>query len=149
MLKDAKQVLLAQLGAVPCIAIQETRTCLATTIHGSDYVEFHSAEQKGDGGMALLFSQRQTYGSAQQRGLFSAREHVTCFLATPWLLELRVKAPFLQATIMAAHAPHSGRPLPEVQQWWQSLRERIPSCPVDELIVLVDSNARGRRHCVR
>ena len=47
-LKDSKQVLLAQLQAVPChvVALQETRACHSSTIHGADFIEFHSAAQK-------------------------------------------------------------------------------------------------------
>ena len=123
--REAKQALLAQLDAVAChiIALQETRNCHGTNIQGADFIELHSAAHRGDGGMALLFSKKHAYGVASQRGLFSHGSTLHASLlplasrcpCKGSFLGVRVKAPFFQAIIMAAHAPHSGRPSAEIK----------------------------------
>ena len=143
-LKDVKKVLQAQLGEIVChiTALQETRAQHASTIQGADFFEFHSAADRGDGGMALLFSRKKPYGRSPAGNLFFAREHFSCFIAGPRLLGVRIQAPFFQATVIAAHAPHSGRSASVIKQWWRDLHAQIPATPTDELFVLVDSNAR-------
>ena len=140
-LKDGKHVLLSQLTEIPChvVALQETRSGHSTSITGANYFEFHSAAKNGDGGIAVLFSSMCPTGALMAKPFFGLRTTSPASLLRP---ACRVCAPFFRATIIAAHAPHSGQPAGIIKQWWHDLRQYVPNTPSDELYVMVDGNAR-------
>ena len=66
----------------------------------------------------------------------------TVVLSTPRFLLTRLECDFLQAWILVAHAPQSGRALSERESWWQDLSDQIQAHHTGlPLFVLVDANA--------
>ena len=119
--KDKRNIVLQQLldRKITIAGLQETRTTLDTRCNGADFFEFASAAIRGEGGSSLFFSRRHPYGWRDGRPLFFDAAHFQCVHAEAQILAVQVRAPHLQLLCVSAHAPHSGSPAADVQQWWR------------------------------
>ena len=128
--------LLQQLHGLRCsfFGFQETRLKRLHAAHDDNYLLYKStATSAGQGGIIAGFAKRIAYGiistgPLRGRKLYFKDEYIGVIHSDPRSLLLRVDAPYLKFLFIVAHAPHSGQPVPIVQQWWQTLWEYIPGC---------------------
>eukprot|EP00435_Cladocopium_sp_Y103_P066312 s917_g28.t1 len=121
--------------------IQEARTpqgsCRCHNIH-----RFCSGAHKGGGGVELWLNLKQPYGYIEKKPLFLKPQHLQILEATPRTLIGRLSAPYLDAFLVAAHAPHSGKPEAERHAWWATFAAQLHEhCGTAPLYVMIDANA--------
>ncbi|OLQ06044.1 hypothetical protein AK812_SmicGene10691 [Symbiodinium microadriaticum] len=123
--KDKRNIVLQQLldRKITIAGLQETRTTLDTRCNGADFFEFASAALRGEGGSSLFFSRRHPYGWREGRPLHFEASHFQCVHAEAQIIAVQVRAPHLQLLCISAHAPHSGSPAGDIQQWWRQLTQ--------------------------
>ena len=131
------------------VALQETRLKKLFRANDDRYVLVKSAATaKGCYGIILALSKKHPHGSisscqSRDRPVFFADQHVSIIVAEPRILIVRVATSILRCIIIAAHAPHSGYPDNEVQEWWERLGRLIPTKYNDwPRVLLCDANAR-------
>ena len=121
--------------------LQETRTpqgqCTSQQV-----LRLASGADHGHGGVELWVSLRQPYCYVDETPEYLQASYFQVLRATPRILLVRVKAPHWNALLLVGHAPHSGKPQQECQEWWDSLtdltqhfRGTLP------LFVIIDANA--------
>lgn len=137
------------LDAQVCIfALQETRlrrcgkNILGYQIYKGD------ATPHGHHGVLLAISTTIPYGSftdaqGQQHLLYFKPQDLSLIEAGPRHVLLRVRSPWLKCILVAGHAPHSGHELAEIESWWETLAQALPSTLQHwPIILLADANAK-------
>ena len=144
-LRDKKPLVSQQLVdmKVNITGLQETRMGHNSEINGAAFFEFFSAASNGEGGCALLFSRLVPYAWQGLQPLFFQRSHFTCVHSSHRHLAVRVKAPFLDLLVIAAHAPQSGCGAPAVEAWWRDLQQAPWLRPFHgRTVACMDANAQ-------
>eukprot|EP00435_Cladocopium_sp_Y103_P027748 s1875_g6.t2 len=134
------------------IGLQETRTAKGLT-SASKVLRIASGADRGHFGVELWVNLLQPYGYLAAQPLFFHRRHFVVLHADPRVLLVRVQAPYLSFLCLVLHAPQSGLPLSERQQWWDDLRMTVDlhrNVEVSDLFVLADANAASgpRDECI-
>ena len=97
------------------------------------------ANQKGNGGIMIGLRKKRRKGGGHQ----VQEKNVKIIHADEEMLILRVQDPTLKAVLVSGHAPHSGRRLQDIKEWWQRmrkmLRDKAEGWPV---IFGIDTNGR-------
>ena len=133
------------------IGLQETRLSASVAFRTKHFlVTSASCDSAGQGGCALWTCLSLPYGTSESgRPLFSEPKHVHALKADPHLLIVRIQAPGLQLLVVVGHGPHSRRAEAERRLWWDGLHSSLASLvnPSEDLLFLVDANARVGSHC--
>ncbi len=141
-----QEAVLRQLSeqAITLFALQETRLRQASPRHTDDFWLFGSpATPKGQYGIIVGFSRSAPFAWNQHEPLYFHEADFAIIATNPRFLILRVKTDALRVIIVAAHAPHTGADLEEINRFWQSLSAQIPSRYDDwARLLLADANAR-------
>ena len=144
------QTLIAQMQAekIQIFALQETRLRTTLRLNNEDYFLIHApANARGHFGIMLGFAKTQAFafqadGKPHPNGWFESSDF-TIIAAEPRLLVLRVRNAFIRCVIIAAHAPHSGASVEDIEEYWKHVDQTIPS-KYDNWpkLLLADSNCR-------
>eukprot|EP00438_Fugacium_kawagutii_P004159 Skav232894 [mRNA] locus=scaffold4134:102405:109879:- [translate_table: standard] len=123
------------------IGLQESRTPRGQYRLG-DYLRLCSGAVNGALGLELWISLGRPYAWAQGSALRLQRDNIVVVASDARVLLCKVSAPGLNLWILVCHAPHSGRPAEEIQDWWSSLTVLCTQHGVSgNLAVLTDANA--------
>ena len=106
--------------------------------HG--YAVLASGAAAGALGCELWADLDTPYATVGERDLFFRPSDFVVLASDPRLLLVRVSAQRLHCTVAVVHAPHSGVPLLDREEWWRSLTDRLAGQP--DLVILADANAR-------
>ena len=121
------------------VALQETRARTSMICDTPDYIRIVSAGQAGHDGCELWFNKlHPMYG-----GEVCSLQHITVIHQEPSVLAVRLRTGNSFLIVISAHAPHSGRPQADRDQWWSSF-ERLLQRFHDRgrFLVLGDFNAQ-------
>ena len=123
------------------LAIQEART-KSGCYHSQTHYRFASGAEDGHGGIEIWFGRQLPYASTQD-AKYSFKEkffHVT--FTSSSILVVQYKDELINLTVVGAHAPHNGHDNTIKEEWWQNLRQVCRTNSTDQLILLIDANAR-------
>lgn len=121
--------------------LQETRTPKGQSTC-QQVLRLASGAIKGQGGVELWVNLRQPYCYIENQPAFLKANFFQVVSADPRHLLVRVQAPHFNALLLVAHAPHTGRPAQECQDWWDRLTEIIQQQQGElPLFAMVDANA--------
>ena len=133
---------------ISIFAFQETRMKTTNRLHNDDFFLVHApASERGQYGVMLGFSKTCPFvlreeGKAHAEGWFDA-SHLAIIVAEPRLLIVRVCNTFLKCIIVAAHAPHSGASIEDIEAYWYHVDRCIPAKYVGwPKLLLADANCR-------
>ena len=145
-----QQIVFAQFRAAKvCIfALQETR--VRKICHQlEDYLIYKgNATPQGHHGVLVALSTSIPYGSycdasGKKKMLYFAKKDISVICTGARFVLLRICTDWVHFVIIAAHAPHSGNPIADIEHWWTSLVAQIPprlaGWPV---LLLADANAK-------
>ena len=142
MIGPARQeMLLRQLSdaKIHCFALQETRL---QQLHQKDaryWLFHHPATARGHYGILVGIHKILPYA---KNCCFQEHE-IGIVDGSPRHLILRIKTAAIKCIIIAAHAPHKGMPVEDIQSWWEQLSQTIPQQYQGwDRILLADTNAR-------
>ena len=89
------------------------------------------------------FSRNKPIAQGLHGSAFFQDSDFVILAADPRFLILRIKTCAFKAVLIAAHAPHAGASLDDIQSFWHRLSDVIPSKYNDwPRILLADANAR-------
>ena len=114
------------------ITILETRLRTDLRLKNEDYFLFHApANERGHFGIMVGFAKTHAFafhddGKPHAKGWFD-ESHFAIIAADPRLLILRVCNEFFKTIIIAAHAPHTGAPMEDIDAFWQLVDQQIGS----------------------
>ena len=92
--------------------------------------------------MELWINLAQPYVHQKHKPLFYHRQNFIVIEATPRLLLVLHDGPSQRIWFLVAHAPQSGRPREEREQWWATLSALLFTHVQSEpLIIMIDANA--------
>lgn len=123
------------------IGIQETRFRSETQKEQNGFLIFGApATSRGHYGCQIWISTSLPVG---QQGDRFCRQHCKIIAKNPRWLIIQIKAPFMKAIVITAHAPTSQTTAEEIAKWWENLSQQIPLRPRNwPQILLADANAR-------
>eukprot|EP00438_Fugacium_kawagutii_P028665 Skav214043 [mRNA] locus=scaffold2017:237221:242224:+ [translate_table: standard] len=123
------------------LGLQETRGHDAFT-ETDGIIRIATGAERGCFGVELWVSTAQPYAFTQNRPQFLKAAHFAVASRSPRHLLVQVCPPGEPFWILVAHAPQSGRPQVERQQWWDQMNELLNQYVSGDLWVLFDANAR-------
>ena len=121
------------------VALQETRARTSMICEAPDYIRIVSAGHAGHDGCELWFNKLHPMFGGEVCSL----QHLTVIHQEPSILAVRLRTGNGFLIVISAHAPHSGRPQADRNQWWNSF-ERLLQRFHDRgrFLVLGDFNAQ-------
>eukprot|EP00435_Cladocopium_sp_Y103_P058591 s1362_g20.t1 len=133
---------------ITLFAVQETRLRSAIRLHHDAYHLLQTpATAKGHFGILLGFAKTRPFafrqdGEPHPSGWF-LQDDLSVVASDPRFLVVRVCNKFLRCLVIAAHAPHSGANIEDIQAFWHTLQVQIPA-KFDEWprVLLADANCR-------
>ena len=130
--------------AISVFALQETRT--RTVRRHSDH-RYHlirsAATPQGHFGMMIGLSKTKPHGWLKGTPIMFADNDYRIITAQPRLLIVQIRYQALKCVIIAAHAPHTGATLDEIEEFWQDAAAQIPSrFDTWPKLLLADANCR-------
>ena len=129
---------------VHIFALQETRL---KKIWKHQDPHFHliqsSATAQGHFGMMIGLAKHSPHGWHGTTPVHFTEDHFTIIVAEPRILIIAVRSEALKCLVIAAHAPHTGAPFPDIDKFWRDVTFSIPvkydSWPK---LLLTDANCR-------
>lgn len=142
MLRQMKQ------AEVSIFAFQETRLRTDLKLRHDDFFVLHApANERGHFGIMVGIAKTQAFafhdnGKPHDQGWFEESQFAV-IVAEPRLLILRVCNELLKVIIIAAHAPHTGATLEDIEDYWQRIDSYIgPKYNSWPKLLLADANSR-------
>eukprot|EP00435_Cladocopium_sp_Y103_P020241 s592_g4.t3 len=138
-----------KLHGINCMGIQEARTEAGLRV-ANDVLCFASGEGPGGFGVELWINLLQPIGwqtkrfSAKhpQRSFFFQRSDFVVAHGDPRRLLVRCSNMLFNSWLLVCHAPHSGRPAAERNEWWSTTQLLLEQyCDDAPLFWLLDANA--------
>lgn len=131
---------------IQVVAVQESRLRKRNPATNPWYIVRQSvAMPQGCYGMQLLFHKTIAIGHMDEdpdQQIFFKEEQIRYVARTPRLLIVTVKNPLLKSLVIAAHAPHTGASVQEVDKFWREVGASIPRGYQDwDKVLLTDANA--------
>lgn len=140
-------------------ALQETRIRKVKQSFDDRYILIKSqATRAGQYGMIIGLSKRHPFAAQTQPGVSQEKEQLffqaddyTIIESDPRILVVKVQRNNFRCILTAAHAPHTGATLQEIEAFWVSVDTSIPKHFADwPRVVLTDANCRlGSLPCER
>ena len=140
-------------------ALQETRIRKVKRTLDDRYLLIKSqATQAGQYGMIIGLSKRHPFAAQTHPGVHQATEQLffqaddyTIIAADPRILVVKIHRNSFRCILIAAHAPHTGATLQEIEDFWAFVDTSIPKNFADwSRVVLTDANCRlGSQPCER
>eukprot|EP00438_Fugacium_kawagutii_P002670 Skav222011 [mRNA] locus=scaffold2020:296809:301759:- [translate_table: standard] len=128
---------------ISMLGIQEARSPAGQT-QADHILRLASGHHRGHHGVELWVDLRKSFSLSDTRIVRFKAEHFVVTHADPRILIVHLCHPDLDAWIIVAHAPQSGRPAQERQQWWQDFQTRVqPHVSSRHCWLLMDANARS------
>ena len=127
------------------MGLQEMRITTDRKIFDSNYVILHApATEKGHFGVALGLRKKLPFGKdSEGRDLFLTEQDVQVVRSHPRCLIVRVTTPLLKCLILVLHAPHTGAPLSDIEEYWDSVaRCLLPQYSDWPVVILADANSK-------
>ena len=127
------------------IGVQEARVRTEIKIEQDGFLVFSApASAAGHYGCQLWISTTLPFGPP---GTCVKSQHCKLVAKDPRFLIIQIKAPFLRAIVISAHAPTSQASQDTISKWWHTLGQAIPTRLRQwPQILLVDANARVGSH---
>jgi hypothetical protein len=130
---------------INCMGIQEARTERGLRT-ANNILAFASGSKGGNLGMELWINLEQPIGWQRKRGHtqqhFLHRSDFCVVHGDERRLLVRCDHTSCSFWLFTTHAPHSGRPLRERQEWWEATTELLQRhCDQDTIFWLMDANA--------
>ena len=130
---------------INCMGIQEARTERGLRT-ANNILAFASGSKGGNLGMELWINLEQPIGWQRKRGHtqqhFLHRSDFCVVHGDERRLLVRCDHTSCSFWLFTTHAPHSGRPLRERQEWWEATTELLQRhCDQDPIFWLMDANA--------
>ena len=144
------QIMLRQLkqAEISVFAFQETRLRTDLKLRHEDFILFHApANDRGHFGIMVGIAKTQAFafhdnGKPHDQGWLEESQ-IAVIAAEPRLLILRVCNEFLKVIIVAAHAPHTGAAIEDIEDYWQRIDRHIGSKYSSwPKLLLADANSR-------
>lgn len=124
------------------LGIQEARTEPGTSLQDQVY-RMASGHDGGHFGVEIWINLGQPYAHQGRQSKHFQRTDFVVVTKSPRHMLVHVVNTDLRFWILCAHAPHSGSPGAEREEWWQDLSDHIQRHVQDEpIIVMIDANAR-------
>ena len=123
------------------VCLQETRARESTLIESTTHIRLISAANKGQGGTEIWLL-KTTKPDVGAKMLIRAQD-ITVVHANPELLIAKILYAGLKVIVISAHAPHTGRPAQQINQFWDQLEALLSDgAYTDYCIILgIDANA--------
>ena len=127
------------------IGVQEARVRTEIKIEQEGFLVFSApASAAGHYGCQLWISTTLPFGPP---GTCVKPQHCKVVAKDPRFLIIQIKAPFLRAIVISAHAPTSQASHDTISKWWHTLGQAVPTRLRQwPQILLVDANARVGSH---
>lgn len=123
------------------LGLQETRTPAGAS-SAANVLRLAGGDHQGQLGVELWINLAQPFAYENRKPSFFNRQDFIVVVATPRMLLVLHDHPALRIWFLVAHAPQSGRPQVEREEWWASLTSIIfQHVQSDKIIILIDANA--------
>ena len=130
----------ADCGAV-IIGLQETRSDPLFT-QRDGYLRLSSGNAGGHHGVELWVATKIPYAYVGGRPQYFEKRHVVVIHAHPRCLITRLTTDWIDCICVVLHAPQSGRPYHECEEWWQSTTTKVQEfSDLAPVYVMLDANA--------
>ena len=129
---------------VSIFALQETRQRTLRRQVDQRYLLIQSpATTQGHFGMMIGLSKCTPYAWIQGEPIYFQEDDFLILVAEPRLLILQIRSRALRCVLIAAHAPHTGASIADIEHYWENITARIP-CHLRQWsrILLADANCR-------
>eukprot|EP00435_Cladocopium_sp_Y103_P046037 s104_g13.t1 len=124
------------------IGIQEARSPSGLSV-AEQVLRISSGSENGHFGVELWVTLCQPYVYIDAKPHFFVRSHFQLLHHDARRIIVRVASPHLDAYFVVLHAPQSGRPFQERQQWWEATNALIEQhCHQFPIYVMIDANAK-------
>ena len=136
-------------------SLQETRLRTIRQTEDDRYILFKSsATPPGQYGISVGFSKKHSFAvhhdqNGQEASANFRVENISIITAEPRLLILKLQTLGFKCVLLAAHAPHTGAELHEIDEFWHHVEACIPQYLADwPRVILADANCRlGSQPC--
>ena len=123
------------------LGLQETRSTIDDP-GDSNYIRLVAAADRGIGGVELWLNRTIPIATTLNDKIYWDREQLQVLHATSQILLVAVTLPFIELLCCVAHAPHSGSPTSQLQQWWANLQTLLQRhLKRRHLLMMIDANA--------
>ena len=130
-----------QAHGIHFLGLQETRTDEGSSFNGQTY-RIASGSDHGQLGVEIWANLKQPFIQGDSPQCFKRSDFVVVSRSARHLL-VHVLNVHIDLWLLCAHAPHSGAPQSDREQWWQHLSQLVYSHVTNSnVLVMIDANAR-------
>ena len=126
------------------LGVQEARSERDCTSSEDVFLRLSSGALRGHYGLELWVNLRQPFAWRGRKALCFCRRDFCVLHADPRMLFVRVCNPHFGGLLVVDHAPQSGRPRSERQQWWDAFTQKLHCLrrdPNERFFLMIDANA--------
>ena len=132
-------------------ALQECRCNVSSVFQSDGIIRYTSAGDAGSHGTEIWINRTVPIATYGKTKIFPSKEAVVVIHADPRRLVIRLKLPDRYIVCTSLHAPQSGAPEHEREQWWHHTKQILaPFCHKDLMIIGGETSTRGylERSCL-